>query len=247
MTISPHIFWSSYISAMWKRHGNLQTKSFVFDRYSSTVDGVPIITIWRRHYHILLFTSCTILALEIHSTYYQQLINSEMYPAHHMEGMCILRTSYFSTLYHNRHIICERLMFSGVHTSTLVKNQFRQGRIVTSESTRCIRAIRDTPVADYSAPSFNTTQRIAYCPPITVSTCLLALSVCNLRWKHWRCGQLWPFIGMCSLGMRLHWDCDSMGDIAKIYPCVPSTCALLSWLGVRISLCQRLWCNLPLL
>ena len=46
-----------------------------------------------------------------------------------------------------------------------------------SEWTRSVRAVRDTPVADYSAPGINTTRRIAYRPPIAVSLFLLALLV----------------------------------------------------------------------
>ena len=46
-----------------------------------------------------------------------------------------------------------------------------------SEWTHSFSAIRDTPVADYSAPGVNTTCRIAYRPPIAISPFLLALSV----------------------------------------------------------------------
>ena len=38
-------------------------------------------------------------------------------------------------------------------------------------------------------------------------------------------GQLWPYIGMDSLGTRLHTDCNAMGDAAKTSPRVSSTCA----------------------
>ena len=47
------------------------------------------------------------------------------------------------------------------------------------EWTRSSRAVRDTPVADNSAPGDYTTSHVAYCPPITVSPFLLALSVSN--------------------------------------------------------------------
>jgi len=42
---------------------------------------------------------------------------------------------------------------------------------------------------------------------------------------------------MSSLGMRLHWDCNVMGDAAKTSPPVPSTCAqnaILPLLIIRI-------------
>ena len=45
------------------------------------------------------------------------------------------------------------------------------------EWTRSIRVVRDTPVADYSAPGVNTTQHVAYRLPIAISPFLLALSV----------------------------------------------------------------------
>jgi hypothetical protein len=38
-----------------------------------------------------------------------------------------------------------------------------------SEWTRSVRAVRDTRVADYSAPGVNTTRRVVYRPPIAVS------------------------------------------------------------------------------
>jgi len=51
--------------------------------------------------------------------------------------------------------------------------------MVPSEWTRSVRAVRDTPVADYSTPGINTTRLVAYRPPIAVSPFLLALSVCT--------------------------------------------------------------------
>jgi len=80
--------------------------------------------------------------------------------------------------------------------------------MAASEWTRSVRAVRDTPVADYSAPGVNTTRRAAYRPPIAVSPFLLALSVSYFRQTLWRCGQVWPYVGMGSLGTRLHWDCN---------------------------------------
>jgi len=105
-----------------------------------------------------------------------------------------------------------------------------------SEWTRSVRAVRDTPVADYSAHGLNTTRRVAYRPPIALSPFLLALSVSYFKRTLWRWGQLWPYVGMGSLGTRLHWDCNAMGDAAKISPRVPSTCAqnaILSLLIIR--------------
>ena len=93
-----------------------------------------------------------------------------------------------------------------------------------SEWMRSVRAITDTLVADYSMPGVNTMCRVVYRPPIAVSPFLRILLVFYFKQSLWLCGQLWPFIGMGSLGTCLHWDCNAMGDAAKISPCVPSPC-----------------------
>ena len=110
-----------------------------------------------------------------------------------------------------------------VHMWFISKKYFRPGGIAPSEWTRSVRAVRDTPGADYSAPGIKTTHRVTYRSPIAVSPFLLALSVSNFKQTLWRCGQLWPYFGMCSLGTRVHRDCNAMGDAAKISPRVPST------------------------
>jgi len=56
-----------------------------------------------------------------------------------------------------------------VREKNISKKHFRPGGMPPSEWTRSVRAVRDTPVADYSAPSVNTTRRIPYRPPIAVS------------------------------------------------------------------------------
>jgi len=76
---------------------------------------------------------------------------------------------------------------------------FRPGGMALSEWRRSVRAVRDTPVADYSAPGANTTRHVAYRPPIVLPPFLLALSVSYCKWTPWRCGQLWPYVGMGSL------------------------------------------------
>ena len=98
-------------------------------------------------------------------------------------------------------------------------------------------AIRDTPVADNSMPGVNTMHHIAYCPQIAVSPFLLALSVSYFKQTPWCCGQLCLYVGMGSLGTRLHRDCNPMGDAAKISPLVASNCAqnaILSFLIIHI-------------
>jgi len=48
------------------------------------------------------------------------------------------------------------------------KKIFRSGGMAPSEWTRSVRAVRDTPVADYSVPGVNTMRRVVYCPLIAV-------------------------------------------------------------------------------
>jgi len=109
--------------------------------------------------------------------------------------------------------------------------------MATSEWTRPVRAVRDTPVADYSAPGINSMRRVAYRPLITVSPFLLALSISYFKRKLWRHGQLWPYVRMGPLGTSLHWNRNAMGDTAKISPRFPSTCTpngILSSLNIHI-------------
>jgi hypothetical protein len=70
------------------------------------------------------------------------------------------------------------------------KKIFRSGVMAPSEWTRSVRAVRDTPVADYSAPGINTTRRVIYRPLIAVSLSLRVLSVSYFKQSLWRCGQL---------------------------------------------------------
>jgi hypothetical protein len=50
------------------------------------------------------------------------------------------------------------------------KKHLHLGGMAPSEWTRSVRAVRDTPVADYSAPGVITTRRVAYRPLIAVSS-----------------------------------------------------------------------------
>ena len=64
---------------------------------------------------------------------------------------------------------------------TISKKYFRLGIMAPSEWTRFVRAVRDTPMADYSVPGLNTMHRVAYRPTITVAPFLLPLSVFNFK------------------------------------------------------------------
>jgi len=108
------------------------------------------------------------------------------------------------------------------------KKHFCPGRMAPSEWMRSVRAVRDTLVADYTVPGVKTTRQVTYRPPIAISPFLLALSVSYFKQTLCCRGQLWRYVGMGSLGTRLHQDCNAMGDAAKIAPCVPSTLSLRS-------------------
>jgi hypothetical protein len=134
-------------------------------------------------YHLLVWIALshhgltTVDAPEWPSTSCKLMIYSyTMYQVHH--HLKILRTQNLSTL------------SSLISPVPISKKPFRPGGMATSEWTRSVRAVRDTPVAEYSAPSVNTTGRVAYRPPIAVSPFLLALSVCYIKQTLWHCGQL---------------------------------------------------------
>jgi hypothetical protein len=78
----------------------------------------------------------------------------------------------------------------GGNNTDISKKIFRSGGMAPSEWTRSVRAVRDTPVADYSAPGINTTRRVVYRPPIAVLLSLRVLSVSYFKRSLWRCGQL---------------------------------------------------------
>jgi len=124
-----------------------------------------------------------------------------------------------------------------IQTEYISKKWFHLARMAPSEWTRSFRAVRDITVAAHSMPSINTTRCVVYCPTITVSPFLLTLSVSYFKQSLSHCGQLWLHLRMGSLGMRLHQDCNALGDAAKTSPHVPSTCvqnATLSLLIVHI-------------
>jgi len=106
----------------------------------------------------------------------------------------------------------------------LIKQIMHQEKEIPSRWNGSVRAVRNTPMADYSAPGVNNMSRVTYRPLIAVSHFLLARSVPYFNCSLWHCGQLWPYIGMGSLGMRLHRDWNAMSDAAKISARVLSIC-----------------------
>ena len=92
------------------------------------------------------------------------------------------------------------------------------------QSGRALSKLSETrPVVANSTPSVHAMHRVAFHPAIAVSLFLLTLSVSDFKQTLWKCGLLWPYVGMSSVGTRLHWDCDAMSDAAGISPPVHST------------------------
>jgi len=94
-------------------------------------------------------------------------------------------------------------------------------------------------------PWWRITPRTASIPPVALHVSLRSLfhcffSLCRspiLKQHYGGEGQLWPYVGMGSLGTRLHWNCNAMGNAAKTTQRVPSICpqnAILSWLILHI-------------
>jgi len=110
VTILPLIFLNGYISPMWKRKINLAPTPIESNGCSSTMTGVLVLTIWRRHCHILHSKAGTILTLQRFSKYFPLLINGEV----HAEPICYVsrpfRMSPLFALYHSRYIIWEKPM-----------------------------------------------------------------------------------------------------------------------------------------
>jgi len=92
-----------------------------------------------------------------------------------------------------------------------------------SEWMRCVRAVRETPAAHDCTPGVNTTSRVVYHPSIAVSLSLRVLSGSYCKQSLWRCGQLGQYVGLGTLGTRLHRNCNAMGQAANISPRFPST------------------------
>jgi len=106
----------------------------------------------------------------------------------------------------------------------------------TSPKTISIRAewLRQggrAPLAQSKTPWRRITLRPASIPPAGLHIALRSTFCClfSLCWSPiskktlWGCDQLWPYVGMGSLGTHLHQDCNAMGDAAEISPSVPST------------------------
>jgi hypothetical protein len=106
-----------------------------------------------------------------------------------------------------------------------------------SKWTPSIGAVRVTPVTEYSVPGVNTTRRIVYRPPLAVWPSLRVHSVFCFERSLWHCGQLWPYVRMWLLGTCLQWNCNAMGDTAKIPLHILSICtqnAMLSLPNIHI-------------
>ena len=85
-----------------KRHIKLPTKSIIVERYLVIMTHALVLTVWRRHCHILQFTAHKILTVQNVSTSHWLLINSKIHSAPIINISNILRMVHSSTLYLNR-------------------------------------------------------------------------------------------------------------------------------------------------
>jgi len=75
---------------------------------------------------------------------------------------------------------------STLYIATISKQDFCLVGMAPSEWMCPVRAIRDTPVLDYSERGFNTMSRVSYRPPISVLPFLLTLSGSYYKRTLWR-------------------------------------------------------------
>jgi len=108
VTTSPVIFLNGFISAMWKRHMDLQTHTVTLNRCSSKMTGVLVLTICRRHCLILPSKASTILTRHKFSTDYPLPMNSEILPEPTFYASSIVRKSHFSAPDLNLYSIWEK-------------------------------------------------------------------------------------------------------------------------------------------
>jgi len=92
------------------RHFNLVTTSITFDRWSCTITGIPVFTIWRRHSHILHSKAGTILTLQRFSTNCSLPINCKFHTERIFDISKLFRASPLSPLYYRRYIIWGKRM-----------------------------------------------------------------------------------------------------------------------------------------
>jgi hypothetical protein len=105
------------------------------------------------------------------------------------------------------------------------QKELPSGWIPPWERPRSSRCSRDSPVADYYLPVINTLCHSLYCPAIAVSPCICMPPISNFTRSHWCSGQPGPHIRMGAFCLNIHWDCNVMGDVAKISFHIPFTCA----------------------
>jgi len=108
VTVSLLVLRNGCISPKWKRYINQATKSISFDKCLGIMTGVPILTVWWRHCHILHSKAGMMLTLPKFSTYHLLPRNIEEYT----EPICYIskqfKTSPLAALYHSRYIIWEK-------------------------------------------------------------------------------------------------------------------------------------------
>jgi len=93
-----------------KRHIDVHRILITFDRGSITITGLPVLTIWKWHSHILLCKADMVLTLQMISTDYLLPIHHKILAELIIYPSRIVRTIHLSAPYHNRYIIWEKLM-----------------------------------------------------------------------------------------------------------------------------------------
>jgi len=109
-TISPPILLNSYIWAIWTIYLNQPTKSNTFGRCSSTMTGLLVLTIWKRHSPILPCKASKILTVQNSLTYYLLLINGEILAEPIFYTFSLVWRSNFSDSCQQRYIIWDKVM-----------------------------------------------------------------------------------------------------------------------------------------
>jgi len=175
------------------RHIDLATKSITFDRCSSTMTIVPVLTLWRRRCHILHSKAGMIMTLQKFSTNCPLPIHYEV----HGEPICHvskqLRTSPLSTLYYSRYIITEKCMSAECaevsnwpHSE--IHRKISEFPTLDSYTTCKLRRTGDTKLEDscsdmirmYSLTVYLFISKMGCCITINHFTTLLLLSVWDL-------------------------------------------------------------------
>jgi hypothetical protein len=161
-----------------RRYGENNDEKFGLDRFSCMSQCKISDTAWRSLDMIIYYT-------DIQSSQPHEAMHTTNFS--YPRGMQHIVLMFITTRHispscpkiHNHlisqcYVIPHNLVISSWLAGTNIsKKYFCPGGMPASEWTHSVRAARDNPVADYSAPGINTTRRTAYRPRIAVSLFLL--------------------------------------------------------------------------